>query len=470
MTKRREFIKTGVMGTAGIAIGGLGLSAKSYNSVIGANERINLALIGIRNQGSVHIGNWCSIRESHNVFLKTLCDTDERLFDSRTKLALEKGGTKPATEWDLRRVFDDKDIHAVSIVTPNHWHALATIWACQAGKHVYVEKPASYNIWEGKKMIEAARKYNVFVQVGKNNRSSPNVREAIKFIHDGGIGEVFMARGLCYKARDSYGMAKDSQPPAGFHYDQWLGPAPMRPYNEKKSHYNWHWYWDTGNGDTGNTGPHQLDIARWGLKKDEHPVSVYSTGGLYGLNKEESAPDKKTPGKLVYGDVEAYGHDKTSQETPNTQTCSFKYKDGTLLEFETRGRYTNQEGYKGVEAGNIFYGSEGYLEISGDTWKAFRRREKEPFAASKEAAPNQEANHYRNFIEALRSGKIGNLNCDIREGVISSDLAHLANISYRVDRSLRFDGASEKFINDPEADALLTRKEYRKPYVVPDKV
>jgi len=335
MTKRRDFIKTGVMGTAGIAIGGLSLSAKSYNSVIGANDRINLALIGIRNQGAVHIGNWSSIKDSDNVVLKTICDTDERLFDSRTKLALEKGGTKPATEWDLRKVFEDKDIHAVSIVTPNHWHALATIWACQAGKHVYVEKPASYNIWEGKKMIEAARKYNVFVQVGKNNRSSPNVREAIKFIHDGGIGEVFMARGLCYKARDSYGIAKDSQPPAGFHYDIWLGPAPMRPYNEKKGHYNWHWYWDTGNGDTGNTGPHQLDIARWGLKKDEHPVSVYSTGGLYGLNKEESAPDKKTPGKLVYGDVEAYGKDKTSQETPNTQTCSYRYKDGTLLEFET---------------------------------------------------------------------------------------------------------------------------------------
>lgn len=470
MTKRRDFIKTGVMGTAGIAIGGLNLSAKSYGSVIGANDRINLALIGIRNQGAVHIGNWSSLKNSHNVLLKTLCDTDERLFDSRIKLAMEKGGTMPATEWNLRKVFDDKEIHAVSIVTPNHWHALATIWACQAGKHVYVEKPASYNIREGRKMIEAARKYKVMVQVGMNNRSSLNVIEAVKFIHDGGIGEVFMARGLCYKARDSYGMAKDSRPPAGFHYDQWLGPAPMRPYNEKKSHYNWHWYWDTGNGDTGNTGPHQLDIARWGLKKDEHPVSVYSTGGLYGLNKEESTPDKKTPGKMVYGDVEAYGHDMTSQETPNTQTCAFKYSDGTLLEFETRGRYTNHEGYKSVEVGNIFYGSEGYLEISGDTWRAFRRREKDPFATSKEMTVEQGANHYANFLEAIRSGKNEDLHCDIKEGVLSSDLAHLANISYLADSSLKFNGATEKFINAPEADALLTRKEYRKPYVVPENV
>jgi len=466
MTKRRDFIKTGVMGTAGIAIGGLGLSAKSYNSVIGANDRINLALIGIRNQGAVHIGNWSSIKESHNVVLKTLCDADERLFESRLKLAVEKGSAKPKTEWDLRKVLEDKDIHAVSIVVPNHWHALATIWACQAGKHVYVEKPASYNIWEGKKMIEAARKYKVFVQVGKNNRSNPNVREAIKFIHDGGIGEVFMARGLCYKARDSYGMSKDSEPPAGLHYDLWLGPAPWRPYNEKKGHYNWHWYWETGNGDTGNTGPHQLDIARWGLKKDEHPVSVYSTGGLYGLKKTGSS----TPGRLVYGDVEAYGTDATTQETPNTQTCSYKYKDGTLLEFETRGRYTNQEGYKGVEVGNIFYGSEGYLEIAGDTWRAFRGREKDPFASSKELAGNHDADHYRNFIEAIRSGKKEDLHCEIREGVISSDLAHLANISYRVGRSLTFDGANERFVNDPEADMYLTRKEYRKPYVVPENV
>ncbi len=173
-------------------------------------------------------------------------------------------GEDPHFEWDLYKVLDDKDIDAVSIVTPNHWHALATISACQAGKHVYVEKPASYNILEGQKMVEAARKYNRRVQVGLNNRSSVNVREAIKFLHDGGIGDVYMARALCFKARDSYGIGPDSEPPEGFHYDRWLGPAPMRPYNEKRSHYCWHWYWDTGNGDTGNTGPHQLDLARWG--------------------------------------------------------------------------------------------------------------------------------------------------------------------------------------------------------------
>jgi predicted dehydrogenase len=157
----------------------------------------------------------------------------------------EKTGAKPSTEWDMHKILDDKEIDAVSIVTPNHWHALATIWACQAGKHVYVEKPAMHNIWEGRKMVEAVHKYDRRVQVGHNNRSNTGVMEAIQFLHEGGIGEVYMARALCLKARDSYGMAEDSTPPATLHYDRWLGPASYRPYNEKKGHYVWHWYWDT---------------------------------------------------------------------------------------------------------------------------------------------------------------------------------------------------------------------------------
>jgi predicted dehydrogenase len=469
MTKRREFIKKSALGSAGIAIGGMGFSSGMYRSIIGSNDRINLAVIGIRNQGSVHINSWLSLKDSHNVFLKTLCDTDENLFDSRIKIVSDKTGQKPQVEWDLYRVLEDKDIHAVSIAIPNHWHALATILACQAGKHVYIEKPASQNIWEGRKMVEAARKYNLRVQCGMNNRSSENVREAIQFLHDGGIGEVWGARALVFKARDSYGMAKDGTPPAGFHYDRWLGPAPLRPYNEKKSHYNWHWHWDTGNGESGNTGPHQLDLARWGLNKHEHPVSIYSAGGLYGLDRDEKAPEERTKGVMVYGSVEAYGHDKTSQETPNTQNATFKYTDGTLLEFEVRGRYTNNEGSKGNEVGNLFFGNEGWLEISGDTWNAFRRREKVPFASSKEVKKGQEAAHWANFIDAVRGGKDEMLHCDINEGYMSSCLPHLANISYRTGRLLKFMGDYEKFADDHEADTLLTRV-YRKPYVVPETV
>ena len=456
MTERRDFIKQSLKGAAGVAIGGMGFSAKSYASIIGSNERINMAVIGIRGQGNAHINSYCALKNSKNVWLTTLCDTDEQFFAERAKTVQEKTGIKPVTEWDMHKVFDNKDIHAVSMAIPNHWHALATIWACQAGKHVYIEKPACHNLLEGRKMIEAGHKYNLRVQTGFNNRSSDNVREAIKFLHDGGIGEVYMARGLCIKPRNSFGIAKDGTPPATLHFDRWLGPATYRPYNEKRSHYNWHWFWDTGNGDTGNQGPHQFDIARWGLNKKEHPVSVYSAGGVYGINPDECA-----------------------QETPNTQTSVFKYKDGTMLEFETRGRYSNTESSLETRVGNIFYGTEGYVEINNDTWKAYRKSETKPFNGSKEVdakmvdvtstVGGDSTNHWANFIDAIRSGKDETLNCDIIEGHYSSALPHLANISYRLGRGLKFMGDNEKFANDPEADAMLTRV-YRPPYVVPHEV
>jgi len=456
MTNRRNFIKTTAIGTAGIAIGSLSLSPKSYASVVGSNDRINLAVVGLRSRGRDHISSWCAIKDSHNVRVKTICDVDEQFHGQTAKLVLEKSGENVISEWDMRKVFDDKDIDAVSFGLPNHWHALSAVWACQAGKHVYAEKPASHNLFEGRKMIEAAARYNVRVQTGCQNRSLPNVIEAIKFLHSGGIGEVFMAKGLCFKPRDSFGIASDGTPPASLHYDMWLGPAPYRPYNEKRVHYNWHWFWETGNGDTGNQGPHQFDIARWGLNKNEHPVSVYSMGGIFGINPAECA-----------------------QETPNTQTSLFKYKDGKVLEFETRGRYTNDETSLGIRIGNIFYGTEGYLELNEETWKAFRKREREPFEGSKTgekrvgdptflAAPGG-TEHFANFIDAIRSGNDATLNCQIRDGFYSSALPLLANISYRLGRELTFDGSKERFVKDKEADALLTRK-YRKPFVVPEVV
>jgi predicted dehydrogenase len=237
----------------------------------------------------------------------------------------------------------------------------------------------------------------------------------------------------------------------------------------KRSHYCWHWYWDTGNGDTGNTGPHQLDIARWGFNKNEHPLTVFSAGGIYGLRKDDSTPENRTPGKMAYGDVETYGKDKTTQETPNTQTSTFIYSDGKIIEFETRGRFTNQEGSKGQEVGNLFYGSDGYVEIFGDKWNAFRNRENIPFASSTEYADDQTGKHFANFLEALRAGKKELMHCDIIEGHYSSALPLLANISYRVGRQLKFRGENEKFANDPEADLLLTR-EYRYPYIIPEDV
>ncbi|SFT48400.1 Predicted dehydrogenase [Algoriphagus locisalis] len=456
MEKRREFIKKSLLGTAGIAMAGMSMSAKSYASIIGANERINIAVVGIRGQGSNHINQWCALKDNRNVRLKTLCDADEQYFSEKSKVVIDKTGVTPTTEWDVRKVLEDKELDALSMAIPNHWHALATIWACQAGKHVYIEKPASHNVWEGRKMVEAARKYDRRVQVGFQNRSIANVMDAMEFLHGGGIGDVYMARGTCFKPRDSFGKVADSTPPESLHYDYWRGPAEMIPYNEKKVHYNWHWHWATGNGDTGNQGPHQFDVARWGMNKNEHPISVYSAGGIYGIDPSECF-----------------------QETPNTQSSVFKYADGTMLEFETRGRYTNGESSLGIHIGNVFYGTKGYLELDGGTWKAFREKETEPFARSKkEAAPapsNQVlaapggAEHYANFLDAIRAGNNDTLHCDIEEGFKSSVLPLIANVSYLTGRELRFDGSEEKFVKDKEANKMLTR-DYRDPYTVPNKV
>ena len=442
--------------------------------VLGANDRVVLASIGIRGQGNALKRGFARLE---NVEIKTLCDidanlADERINDPRLK---EVATFKPAFVQDLRRVLDDKDVDGVIIATPNHWHALATVWALQAGKHVYVEKPASYTVWEGRQMVSAASRYNKIVQVGTMNRSRPAVREAIEFLHKGGIGKVYMARGLCFKARPGIGKYPDGPLSAGeqyklnaetrqhepvwdadylskVDYNLWLGPAPERPFNRNRFHYNWHWHWDYGNGDTGNQGPHQFDIARWGLDKNEHPVKVSSFGGYFGP--------------------------ESSQETPDTQTSLFEYADGALLEFATRGQYTNEEGTQTI--GNLFYGSEGWLWIDGDgrKWQSYKGRKNEKGAGSETPAdgsgggsdPNVltsiETPHYRNFVDALRAGDAKMLTCDILEGHLSSTLPHLANIAYRVGRGLQFDGKAEKFVDDKEADRLLTRQ-YRKGFELP---
>jgi predicted dehydrogenase len=458
MSNRREFIKKSTISAAGITIGATGFSAKSYANILGSNDRITMAAIGLGQNRGLHLYKGFASMKEQGIEMKTVCDPDTKRLDYCLESYREmeiKNLREPGRVQDMREIFDDPEIDAVTVGTPNHWHALATVWACQAGKHVYVEKPCSHNIWEGRKMLEAARKYNRMVQVGFQNRSDINVMQAMAFLHKGGIGDVYMAKGLCYKPRFSFGIAEDSTPPDNLDYDLWLGPAKYQPYNEKKLHYNWHWHWNTGNGDTGNQGPHQFDIARWGLNKKEHPVSVYSTGGIYGVSPREC-----------------------SQETPNTQTTLLKYKDGTMLEFETRGYYTNGESNIGIRIGNIFLGTEGWMEMDGGNWKAYRKKEKEPFAgygikAAEEdetfmTAPESKG-HFGNFADAMRSGDYRDLNCDIREGHYSTVLPHLGNASYRTERSLRFNGEFEQFVNDPEADMYLTRR-YRKPFIIPEQV
>ncbi len=479
---RREFASRSILTAAAVAAGKATVgSARGEasplvsNRVLGANDRVVVASIGIRGQGDSLKRGFAKLP---GVEVKTLCDIDENLFASRAAdPALKDVSTfKPGFQQDLRRVLDDKDIDAVIVATPNHWHALASIWAMQAGKHVFVEKPASHTVFEGRQMVEAARAHKRIVQVGTMNRSRPAVRTAIKFIHDGGIGEVFMARGLCFKARPAIGRYADGAMAPGekyrlnvetsnyeptydsaylakVNYDLWLGPAPSRPFNRNYFHYNWHWHWDYGDGDTGNQGPHQFDIARWGLTKNEHPARIRSVGGYYG--------------------------DPSSQETPNLQTTVFEYADGKVMEFATRGGYTNAEGTQRI--GNLFYGTKGWLWIDGDgrKWQSYLGRKEEKGPGS-DAPPDQgggdpnvltsiESPHYANFVDALRANDAGKLNCDILEGHLSSALPQLANVSYRVGRALVFDNKTEKCVGDAEADGLLTR-EYRKGFEVTSKV
>lgn len=458
MNNRRDFIKKATLATTGVVLGTSAMSAKSYANIIGANDRVILGSIGVGGRGKGLLNSFSSMYDD-GVTVKTICDVESKYLAERQDIAAKnQKGLKPGTETDMRKVFDDKEIDAVVIATPNHWHALSAIWACQAGKNVYVEKPSSHNVWEGRKMVEAARKYDRIVQVGFQNRSISNVMQAMAFLHDGGIGEVFMARGTCFKPRNSFGITKDSNPPASLNYGMWLGPATYRPYNEKKGHYNWHWHWDTGNGDTGNQGPHQFDVARWGLNKKVHPVKVQSMGGIFGVKPDEC-----------------------SQETPNTQTSVFEYEDGKILEFETRGRFTNAESNEGIKIGNMFYGTEGWMEVNGSTWRAYKNDEKEAFAGSGMAAgaaiggdnsfrtaPDSNG-HFGNFIDALKAGNNSGLNCEVEVGHMSTVLPLIANAAYRVGETLRFNGEFEEFINNEEADMMLTRK-YRYPYIVPQSV
>ncbi len=466
---RRTFLKRTTQ-TAGTVLAGAAVSAAINPHILGANDRINVAIIGIRSQGTGHIGGYSRLA---NVRVKTLCDVDENLFPERVKGLQDKFQYLPVTEWDMRKVFDDKEIDAVSIATPNHWHALATIWAALAGKHVYVEKPAHWAVWEGRQMVNAARANNVLVQVGFQNRSRKTTMAAMKLIHDGKLGKIYMARGLCFKPRgdigrypdgpmaegEKFALTKDGRGNLAYtqaylakvHYDNWIGPARLRPFNRNRFHYNWHWQWEFGNGDTGNQGPHQFDIARWGLNKDDYPVKVRSFGGMFVFD--------------------------SAQNTPNTQTSTFEYADGTIFEFATRGHYTNKEGM--VDIGNVFYGSEGWLEIDADgNWKTFFGRRGEPGPDSKnipeEVADAQNTvgtgmgGHFGNFIEAVRAGKREMLNCEVEVGHRSSSLPHLGNISYRLGRELTFDGRREQFVDDAEANSMLKREEYRDPYVIPD--
>jgi predicted dehydrogenase len=335
------------------------------------------------------------------------------------------------------------------MATPNHWHSLATIWACQAGKDVYVEKPMTHNIYEGKRVVEAAEKYKRIVQHGTQLRSNPGFQEGIKLLHDGALGKIYLCRTVCYKWRPDIGKGHAGKPPAELDWNIWQGPAQEEPFmlNAKEQglfvHYNWHWHWAYGNGDIGNQGIHQLDAARWGLGVDL-PYRVTSMGGL-----------------LLW-------HDAKQIFDVSSTSFMFKGKDGDdkMMTLEVRPWMTNDEA-GGREFGVIFYGEKGWMTFPGyGGYKMYEGRESKLVREKEDGA---DLNHYRNFVDCVRSRDAGAVNAPPIQGHLSSALSHYALTGARVNRVLEIDPATQLVKSDDEANAYLTRK-YRAPFTVPEAV
>jgi len=441
---RRSFIKT----TA--AAGSAAFLAPTFvpSSAFGANDRINAAVLGLNGRGKSHVKGFMAQK---NVAITHFCDPDMNILKKRQSEFKEKYNKDVALEQDLRRIMDNKDIDVVGIASPNHWHALSVIWACQAGKDAYVEKPGSHNVWEGRKMVEAAQKYDRIVQHGVQLRSSPAVNEAIQLMRDGYIGRVYMARGLVFRWRGDIGDQGFSPVPDGIDYDLWTGPAPMRPFTRNLVHYNWHWHWDYGNGDVGNQGIHETDLCMWGLDVGL-PSKITSMGG-----------------KFLWDDC---------KEVPEVLTSVYKYpEEDKIIQFEVRPWCTNTE--EGATVGNIFYGDKGVLVVHGyDKYKTYLGKDRTPGKSGEDGGESGTEmdrgaggtdGHFANFIEAVRKHDKTILNGPVETAHLSSALAHLGNIAYRLERVLTFNPSAETFVNDPEADEMLTRN-YRGDYVVPDKV
>ncbi len=440
------------------------------------NEVIRMAVAGVKGRGSSHVSEWIKTKD---VDVVGISDVDKNVIGRVMQQIEKSGGKKPRFEQDWRKLMEDKSIDAVSIATCNHTHTLLSIWALQAGKHVYVEKPCSHNVWEGRKLVEAARKYKKCVQHGTQSRSSGGYYSCAAFLKAGGLGKVHVSRGLCYKRRGSIGTKGEETVPEGVDYNLWLGPAPVRPFTRNRFHYNWHWHWDYGNGDIGNQGVHEMDKARW-LLGVELPKKVSAVGGRFGYEDDG--------------------------ETANTQIACFEYDNGQQIIFEVRGLET--DGYMGQKIGNLVHCEKGHVAGSSPHDKDGKK-----VSMNVKASPPGPGGHFQNFIHAVRANDPKLLNAEILEGHLSSALCHLGNIAYRlgspvpfdsrepafpgneagnetfermkehlkannVDLSktkyfrgpaIAFDPVKETFPGNAEASKML-RRDYREPFVVPENV
>jgi predicted dehydrogenase len=485
---RRRFIRNSLLAVAAFKAWPLAAQSSVKSRIVGANDDIRVAVVGFNGRGKSHIEAFSQMKGTR---LVALCDVDSAVLGKELQKAND-GGAKVEGYTDIRKLLENKDIDVVTFATPHHWHALGAIWAAQAGKDVYVEKPASHNVWEGRKMVEAARKYNRIMQTGAQCRSSVGLQEAIAWLREGHLGKILRARGLCYKRRDSIGKTTGPQPvPETVNYDLWCGPAPLDPprRNSKKNgsvHYEWHWFWDYGNGDIGNQGIHQMDIARWVLDEPEISPRVISIGGRLGYEDDGM--------------------------TPNTQIVFHDYKAAPLI-FEVRGLpaasdSTKMDEYHGASIGVVVDCEGGSIVIPSYTKAIVYDKDGKEIKTYEEGG-----DHFANFIQAVRSRKAADLHADIAEGHTSAALCHTGNISYRLRKKLspaamldsvkgnsdlaeslgrmeahlgtnivdlyqtplvmgavlKMNPGTERFTNHHEANQLLTR-EYRKPFVVPEKV
>jgi len=387
-------------------------------SVFGANEKVRICVVGLRGRGGSHIENFQAYPESEVI---GLCDVDDRVLTQRLRRFKAAYGRKPKVYTDLRDALADPGIDAISIATPNHWHSLATIWAVQAGKDVYVEKPLSHSVWEGRQLVAAVEETGRIVQHGTQSRSNPTWMRDIGLMHEGIIGPIHLAKGFTYKTgnRHSIGYAEVQPPPEELNWELWQGPAKRQGYCDNYVHYNWHWFWKYGNGETGNQGVHQMDLAVWGLNRG-YPTRVHSSGGRYVWNDQG--------------------------ETPNTQITTFTYGDDAILEFEVRNLGSYKEA--GLTTGNVFLGSDGYY-VEG---RGFFDYDHNPIPVD-DPLPESEGT-WGNFVQAVKSRKQKDIRGTAAEGHQSCVHCHLANIAYRTGRELHFDGEKERFTDD-EANALL---------------
>lgn len=437
MTTRRDFIKKTILGTTALSLGGSlhHLNAREYTKIIGANDRIRVAAIGVNARGYALSANFVKQKGCEITYI---CDVDLRAAEKCAQNVEKIQGDRPKIVTDFRMALDAKDVDAVFVATPDHWHALASLWAMKAGKDVYSEKPASYCPAEGEALIKAVKKYKRVYQIGTQRRSWPNIVEGIKALKKGVIGDVFFGKAWYANNRAPIGKGKETAVPEWLDWDLWQGPAPRRPYKDNIVHYNWHWFWHWGTGEALNNGTHMIDMLRWGMELD-YPTRVNSVGGRY-----------------CYHD---------DWETPDTQVINIDYGGKKAMTLELRS--CNLQKIENSTSGVIFYGTKGNLVIpSNDSYRIYDMNNKlikEQNSKIKvdphnlmNPAETLDAIHINNFFDAIRKGT--KLHADVTTGHISTLLMQLGNIANRVGRTLDIDPKNGHILNDKEANKLWSRK------------